>query len=115
MAKRGPINNFPFARDGAAPSNVLTGDDQSGSGYFDTGTMRQQWLSSVQVNGASQVINLPAPFVNTDYAVSFIGQNTDMLHIVSKTTSQITVTCFNPSTLAPGVGTFDLVFIGQNA
>ena len=56
------------------PEDVLV-EDQSASGYFDTGTKREQWGRGT-TNGAGQAtISFPQPFANTNYALVLTAAN----------------------------------------
>ena len=56
-----------------APGSVAV-NDQAASGYFDIGSMRMQWGVAVNV-GHDAVITLPAPFLNTSYAINGTADN----------------------------------------
>lgn len=60
-------------------SNTLGGDtnvnDQSSTGYFDIGNMRQQWGLHNDGNVDTTTVSLPAAFANTNYVVTCTSNN----------------------------------------
>jgi hypothetical protein len=83
---------------------TLPAVDQSSAGYFDIGNMRMQWGSTGSV-GSGSFITLPAPFANSNYAITLtpFASGTRIASVFSTTATTFQVTGWEVNSPVGGI------------